>query len=774
MNTSKKRFYSFHGLILAVTAAFALSAAAADTKRQLITYQPGTKAEVLAALGSAAVVHHEFDDLRLLAVSAPAAEFDALAELPAVVNVAEDSLRYLSNQTVPYGIDLVHAREQWDANFDGVIDSGAASGSGIRLCIVDTGIFAAHEDLGAGGVNILAGQGWIEGEDWFLDLQGHGTHVAGTVAAANNGVGVVGVSPGTVDLLIADVFNNQGEGQFSSTIMDAANWCADQGADIISMSLGGLQPNSAIEAGYQALYDRGVLVIAAAGNDSGPVMNYPASYSSVVSVAAIDSDEFVADFSNKVPQVEVAAPGVSVLSAYPVENALTVEGGPKYGANSIANTGAPGSYPGVLADGGDCNTPAAPDSFAGALVLCERGGSTFGAKIDNASAGGAAGVIIYNNEPGNFNGTHGQVCCGSTPAISLSQADGQDALAHLGTSSSILVEAMSPSGYAELSGTSMATPHASATAAVQWSACSSLTNDQMRAHLAGTTRESQQDLLPGRDIQYGYGIVQVAEGVAALTDGIDTYSSNGDGSNPANVECATVDTSATSATGGGWITGNGKINFGFNASDTSNGASGELQMNDHGGKVRIKIAAMTSIGAIDGACGPINAGDNALAFQGDGTINSQPASFRACVADNGEPGKGSDLFYLECTNGCDYNTAAAGSDGVLGGGNLQVRGPGEEQSGDGEAASMALDPVLLDGGTPGEFQVFSARVVDSAQQPLAGATVTLEATAADGSVESVESVSNSAGVAVFVRTLSGATEYRAYSGNAESNSIITR
>ncbi len=752
------------------------SVQAAASDRYLVRYQSGAKAEVMAALDSQAIVHHEFDELGLLAVTLPDSGVVALSNLTSVINISDDPLWRLSAQNVPYGIDLVNARDEWDANLDDIIDSGAATGNGIRLCIIDTGIFSAHEDLGAGGVTILAGRSWV-GEDWFYDQQGHGTHVAGTVVAAHNDVGVVGVSPGEVDLIIADVFNDAGEGQFSSTILEAANWCADQGANIISMSLGGLQPDSAIEAGYQSLYDRGILIIAAAGNDSGPVMNFPASYSSVVSVAAIDADELVADFSNKVPQVEVAAPGVGVLSAYPVDNALIIEAGPKYSANSIANTGEPGTYSGPLADGGDCNAPATPGSFDGALVLCERGGAgTFGTKIDNAAAGGAIGVIIRNNVPGNFSGTWGNVGHGETPAISVSQEDGQDALNHLGKSSSILVEAGGASSYAELSGTSMATPHASATAAVHWSACKELNNDQMRAHLSATTRDSQFDLVVGRDPLYGYGIVQVKQGVEALTDGINEYDplvGNGDGSNPANVECAVVEADAAKATGGGWLSGEDKINFGFNAKETSNGAAGELQLNDKAANVRIKLSSVTSIAGLTAACGPVPAGDNAIVFEGGGTINSTPASFRACVADNGEPGRGSDLFYLECTDGCSYATSSAGSDGVLAGGNLQVHVANGGGDGSGDAMTMTLDPVLLTTGVPGELQVFSAQVYDDAQQPKAGATVTLEATAADGSVEKLEAVSGPAGIAVFTQTLGSGVEYRAVSGNAESNTIGT-
>ncbi len=746
-------------------------ALAEESKRYLVRYQLGSKAEVVAALGASATVHHEFDDLGVLAATLPVSRAGLVAELGAVLDVSEDPLRFLSAQTVPYGIDLVRARDEWDADRDGVVDAGAATGAGIRVCIVDTGIYAAHEDLGGGGVTILAGRSWV-GEDWDRDLQGHGTHVAGTVVAMNNQLGVVGTSPGEIELIIADVFNDAGDGQASSTILAAANWCADQGADIISMSLGGLL--GTLADGYQALYDRGILVIAAAGNDGGPVQNYPAASDSVVSVAAIDSTETVADFSNFVPQVEVAAPGVAVLSTYPFENSLAIDGGPTFAANSIANANPSGAFSGPLADGGDCNTAPPAGAYTGAIVLCERGGTAFRVKIDNAAAGGAAGAVLYNNAPGNFNGTYGDPCCSSIPAISLSQADGQAALAWLGSNSVMTVDLESAGGYAELSGTSMATPHASATAAVAWSACPELSNDQMRSHLSATTRESQADLVPSRDIFYGWGIVQVKDGVDALADGVDEYDpafGNGDGTNPANVECASDPDDAPKTTGGGWLAGDGKINFGFNAKQAGDGVNGQLQLNDHGSDTRIHISRMTGLFELTSDCGPVAAGPGAVELTGDGSLNSQPASFRVCVADRGEPGRGSDEFYLECTSGCSYDTAAAGAgDGVLGGGNIQVHG--SPSAGGSGASSMTLGPVLLSGGDAGQLQVLTARVWDGGQRPLGGAVVTLEATAADGSVERWDGVTGANGTAVFTVVLpSGAVEYRATAGAAESNTV---
>lgn len=757
-----------------LTVALAAPADADASKRYLVRYQLGAKDTVLANLGPGAIIHHEFDDLGVMAVTMLDSTADLLTTLDVVIDVSEDPKRYLLTQTVPYGIDQVHARDEWDADRDDVLDAGAATGDGIRLCVVDTGIMLDHEDLGGGGVNVLAGRSFV-GEDWAADRNGHGTHVTGTAAAMHNEVGVVGVSPGEVELIIADVFNDAGDGQASSTVLAAAEWCADQGANIISMSLGG--PIGLLADGYQALYDRGVLVVAAAGNDGGPVLNFPASYDAVVSVAAIDSTETRASFSNFVPQVEVAAAGVSVLSTFPFKNSLVVSGGPEYAANSIANADPSGSTTGPLADGGDCNTTPAAGQFDGQVVLCERGGATFRQKIDNAAAGGAVAAVIYNNAPGNFNGTYGDPCCSSIPAISLSQADGQDALGHLGTEATVNVNLVSTAAYAELSGTSMATPHASSTSGVVWSACSTLDNDRVRSHLDATTRESQADLVAGRDPEYGWGIVQVREGVVALTDGVDQYdpgTGNEDGSNPANVECPQMVEGGAQSNGGGWLDGDsGKVNFGFEVEETTTGASGDLQLHDHGQGVRIKIAQLASVQPLSTDCGPVPAGDNAVEIAGDGTFNSQPASFRACVVDNGEPGRTADLLYLECTTGCAYDTASADAAGVIDGGNIDVETAGSTSaSASSDVSTLILDPVLLTEGAAGTLQLFTVRAFGSSLGPAAGATVEVARFGADGSHESAIAVTDDSGTAILSLSLPlVSSEYQAVAPETESNTV---
>lgn len=275
---------------------------------------PGRAAVVRdAVVRAGGLVHHEFDDLRALAISVPTAALAGLSRNPNVVKIETDPERELDAQSIPYGIDQVKARDIWDANRDGVIDSGAPTGEGIKVCVIDSGIQASHEDLSALSLTGESGSS----APWNVESCGHGTHVTGTIAAVNNTVGVVGVSPGRSPIHVVRVFGDSCSWAYSSDLVYAARRCQAAGAKVINMSLGGSYASSYEQSAFQTLYDQGVLSIAAAGNDGSTGFSYPASYSSVVSVAAVNSSGSVASFSQKNSQVELSAGGVNVLSTVP-------------------------------------------------------------------------------------------------------------------------------------------------------------------------------------------------------------------------------------------------------------------------------------------------------------------------------------------------------------------------------------------------------------------------------------------------------------------------
>jgi len=316
---------------------------------------------------------------------------------------------------------------------------------------------------------------------------------------------VVGVNPGSTSLYIVKVFDGPSCGwAYSSDLIDATNHCKEAGADIISMSLGGSGKSRAEDKAFKALDNDGILSIAAAGNDGNTRKSYPASYDSVVSVAAVDRNNLVADFSQQNSAVELAAPGVDVLSTVPWLSTNTVTAaGRTYNGGQIENA-ALGSAAGNLVDGGLCNSSG---NWENRVVLCQRGDISFLDKVSNVEAGDGIAAVIYNNEAGGFSGTLGDGNTSAIPAIALSLADGQQLVAdNLGTSGNV-VSTFDPSGsgYEYWSGTSMATPHVSGVAALVWSSDLALTNTDIRDALTQTAHDLGDT---GRDAAYGYGLVQ--------------------------------------------------------------------------------------------------------------------------------------------------------------------------------------------------------------------------------------------------------------------------
>lgn len=185
-------------------------------------------------------------------------------------------------------------------------------GEGIKVAVLDTGVDVDHPDLKDG---IIATHDFTG--DGVEDVNGHGTHCAGIIGAHLNNVGFVGVAP-KAELLIAKVLGNDGSGAFS-WIADGVLWAVEQGADIISMSLGG--PTSSHRL-YQAIHvalAKGVMVICAAGNEGSLFQNsigYPGRYGGVITVASHDENGNRSGFSSRGGEIDVMAPGSNIWSTY--------------------------------------------------------------------------------------------------------------------------------------------------------------------------------------------------------------------------------------------------------------------------------------------------------------------------------------------------------------------------------------------------------------------------------------------------------------------------
>jgi serine protease len=327
----------FAAFLFAATAAAALHAAEV---RVYIQYAAGQKSAAQTALAQAGGrTHHEFDDLNAVAVTLPEAARAALERSPAVAFIEDDPTRGFLAQTVPYGISLVQAPDAVAAG---------ATGNGIKIGVIDSGVFSAHEDLAGVAITGEPNYGPDDQRTWYRDYLSHGTHVVGTIAAANNTAGVLGVSPGSVAIHMVKVFGDTGNWVYSSDLLAAARAAKAAGCKIISMSLGGSRSSRTEDDGLASLYSQGVLLVAAAGNDGTTATSYPAGYASVISVAAIDQSKAVASFSQKNTDVELAAPGVGVLSTVSYLGTVGVSvGSSNFAAVAVENSAhgsANGSY----------------------------------------------------------------------------------------------------------------------------------------------------------------------------------------------------------------------------------------------------------------------------------------------------------------------------------------------------------------------------------------------------------------------------------------------
>jgi subtilisin family serine protease len=495
--------------------AFAMmgAAQASDTVRVIVTLKPGQLAvakQVAQKLGGKIKIEIDGENF---AVELPKAAAMALAKHASIARVEEDAPRYpLSltqpsdgkpyklGQLVPYGIPLTQADKLKDTN-----------AGNRKICIIDSGYDADQEDLqhnaNVTGEDDIGGAGL-----WNHDGTHHGTHVAGTISAINNlNKGVVGVLPNSkIKLHIIKVFGDDGKWAYSSTLAAAAKKCQAAGANVISMSLGGPIPNTAEKNTFTALQSAGILSIAAAGNGANTQTSYPAGYLPVMSVAAVDEHSAWASFSQRNKDVEISGPGVAVLSTVPMgtgtESALEV-GGIDYAPGGM--DGSPqGTATAALADFGLGDK--VDTSVSGKVCLIQRGNVAFSDKVLNCQNSGGVGAVVYNNVAGGFLGTLGGVAT-TIPSVTASDTEGAAMKGQLGQSATVDVKA---TNYAYFDGTSMATPHVSAVAALVWSFHTECTGEQIRQSL----NKSAKDLdAPGRDVKTGFGLVQAKAAHARIT-----------------------------------------------------------------------------------------------------------------------------------------------------------------------------------------------------------------------------------------------------------------
>lgn len=197
------------------------------------------------------------------------------------------------------------------------------TGKGIKVAVLDTGCAMMHPDLKD---QILDAADFTNSKIGPSDTNGHGTHCCGLIAAKKNSVGVVGVAHDS-KLLVGKVLSDAGAGS-ADMIAKGIKWAVDKKADIISMSFGSPVSHPAIKEAIDYAASKNTFLIAAAGNEGpGPMtVGYPANYPVVLAVAAVDPKRKVAKFSSRGPGVDIAAPGVDILSTYPPKNYAKLSG----------------------------------------------------------------------------------------------------------------------------------------------------------------------------------------------------------------------------------------------------------------------------------------------------------------------------------------------------------------------------------------------------------------------------------------------------------------
>lgn len=508
-------------LALAVTAAF--SAQAADDR--FIIKVDNSKKGIVKALAKKLGADVKVDGNGFLAASFSGknlSDVKGLLNNPHIQMVEEDQRRMplsiysddvgnaMTEQLTPYAVVQSQADQ---VSFN--------ASAGMKVCVIDSGLDRSNQDF---VWNNITGDNDSGTGNWDENGGPHGTHVAGTIGAADNTVGVVGMAPG-VDMHIVKVFNADGWG-YSSDLAYAADKCSSAGANIISMSLGGGGANSTEENAFQAFTDNGGLVLAAAGNDGNDVRSFPAGYPSVMMIGANDNNNNIADFSqfpsctettgrgkkqttttNETICVEVTAGGVDTLSTYPAGMATSAAmsaDGVAFATSSMENAGNASGNTYYM------GTAEATDSGAnGNICVIDRGVISFHDKVQNCENSGGIGAILINNEAGMLYGTLGDTNATTIPAVG---AAFEDRATLLTASTADLTIGTSDYGY--MSGTSMATPAVSGMAALIWSNHNECTGTEIREALKATAEDSGT---AGHDDYFGHGIVKAKAASDYLT-----------------------------------------------------------------------------------------------------------------------------------------------------------------------------------------------------------------------------------------------------------------
>lgn len=249
---------------------------------------------------------------------------DPTGKAPPVISLPDDE-QTPHKVSTPHGIGALEADQvDYSVKLTGAEAAWAKglTGKGVKVAVLDTGCDLTHKDLKDA---IVASKDFTNSPSGANDKNGHGTHTAGSVGARKNGWGMVGAAY-ECDLIIGKVLGDSGSGSVDG-IAAGIDWAVEQGADVISMSLGGPGTDTYIPAAFARADAAGVLLVVAAGNDgNGRPVNYPGAYPQAIAISAVDSAKRLASFSCTGAKIELCGPGVNVRSTYPGDRFADMSG----------------------------------------------------------------------------------------------------------------------------------------------------------------------------------------------------------------------------------------------------------------------------------------------------------------------------------------------------------------------------------------------------------------------------------------------------------------
>lgn len=301
---------SFHGSVQAVQNDPYKVPVAPTQQRVIIGFKDEIKEEIVKK--KKGEILDKAKTLPILTATVPTNEIENLKSNPTIEFVEADFMFATLEQTIGWGPPAINAPNSWGEDI---------TGKKVKIGIIDTGI-APHNDL-----LISGGKSFVDYTKSFIDDNGHGTHIAGIIGAKNNKTGIIGIAPDS-QIYSIKVLDSNGEG-YLSDIIAGIDWAITNKMDIINLSLGSPHSSSALQDVVDKAYKNGILITGAAGNlgsQTSDTINYPAKYSSVIAVGAVNSLKKWSDFSSIGNTLEVVAPGNEINSTY-LSNSFSTQSG---------------------------------------------------------------------------------------------------------------------------------------------------------------------------------------------------------------------------------------------------------------------------------------------------------------------------------------------------------------------------------------------------------------------------------------------------------------